>query len=175
MREQLTSEANMRTFPVMLLISGLTFAGGCTSMALTAGSMVAGQGVDHTLSGISYKTFAASMDDMRAATFKTLDRLDMDITDQVQIKAGWKILAIARNRRIEIDLERLTRRATRMRVVAHEGEIFFKDAATATEIIVQTAETLAVEAAQAPATGDGPASGTNLEPGPESARLTFGQ
>ena len=33
-----------------------------------------------------------------------------------------------------------------MRVVANKGDIFFKDAATSTEIIIQTAETLEMEA-----------------------------
>ena len=36
----------------------------------------------------------------------------------------------------------MSSRTARMRVVANEGEFFFKDAATATEIIVQTAATL---------------------------------
>ena len=39
-------------------------------------------------------------------------------------------------------LERLTPQATRMRVVANEGALFFKDSSTATEIILQTAQTL---------------------------------
>lgn len=55
---------------------------------------------------------------------------------------GWRIEATASERRIEIELERLTRRATRMRVVVNQGTLFFKDAATGTEIIINTAEVL---------------------------------
>jgi len=36
---------------------------------------------------------------------------------------------------------------TRMRVVANQGAIFFKDSATATEIVLQTAQTLQDDAA----------------------------
>ncbi len=139
---------------VSFLVLSLLFLPGCAAVALTAGSMAAGEGINHTLSGISYKTFAASIDEMRVATFKTLDRLDMDVTDQEQTPSGWKIMAKAYDRQIEIELEALTKRATRMRVVAHQGGFFFRDAATSTEIIIQTAETLDMElqaAVQSPA------------------------
>ncbi len=135
----------MYNLRAIILAASLLSLPGCAAVALTAGSMAAGQGIDHTLSGISYKTFAVSMDDMRAATFKTLDRLDMDVTDQAKTESGWEIIALAYNRTIEIELEALTRRATRMRVVANKGDFFFKDAATAIEIIIQTAETLQME------------------------------
>ncbi len=129
---------------VLVLVFSLMILGGCSGAALTAGSMAADAGLDHTLSGISYKTFTASIDDMRAAVFNTMDRLDIDIADQTQTPSGWIIIGTARNRTIEAQLESLTRRMTRMRVVAHDGDFFFKDASTATEIIVQTAETLAM-------------------------------
>lgn len=82
---------------------------------------------------------------MRVATFRTLDRLGMDVTGQVKTEFGWSITAVAYKRTIDIELEALTSRATRMRVVANKGDIFFKDAATATEIIIQTVETLQME------------------------------
>jgi len=119
---------------------------GCAAVALTAGSMAAGEGINHTLSGITYKTFATPIGELKVATLKTLDRLDMGIIEQTRTPSGWEIVAKAYDRKIEIELEALTKRATHMRVVANKGEIFFKDAATATEIIIQTAETLAMEA-----------------------------
>lgn len=129
---------------VFILMFSLIFIGGCSGAVLTAGTMAADAGLDHTLSGISYKTFAASIDDMRAAVFNTMDRLDIDIADQTQTRSGWIIIGTARDRTIEAELELLTSRLTRMRVVVHDGDFFFKDASTATEIIVQTAETLAM-------------------------------
>ena len=59
------------TTKITALLLGLMILQGCAGAALTAGSMAADAGLDHTLSGISYKTFTASMDDMRAATFNT--------------------------------------------------------------------------------------------------------
>lgn len=135
----------MKNFRAVFLLCGMMLLPGCAGIALTAGSMAAGQGLNHTLSGISYKTFATPLDEMRVATFRTLDRLGMDVTGQVKTEFGWSITAVAYKRIIDIELEALTSRATRMRVVANKGDIFFKDAATATEIIIQTAETLQME------------------------------
>lgn len=139
----------MNNFRATLLVCSLLSLSGCASVALTAGSMAAGQGIDHALSGIAYKTFAASIDETRVATFKTLARLDMNILSQAKTGSGWEIKAAALDRVIEIELEALTKRMTRMRVVANKGGIFFMDASTATEIIIQTAETMDVEMAAA--------------------------
>ena len=130
---------------VLIAAFSLVALQGCAAVALTAGSIAADAGIEHTLSGISYKTFVSTMDDARYAVFKTLDRLDMDIADQTQTRNGWVIFALANDRTIEIELEAVTYRVTRIRVIAHKGSFFFKDAATATEIIVQMAETMAAE------------------------------
>ena len=128
---------------VLIVAFSLMALQGCAAVALTAGSMAADAGIEHTLSGISYKTFVSTMDDARYAVFKTLDRLDMDIADQTQTRNGWVIFALANDRTIEIELEAVTYRVTRIRVIAHKGSFFFKDAAT--DIIVQMAETMAAE------------------------------
>jgi hypothetical protein len=122
---------------------GLLALPGCAAVALTAGGIAGGAGVSHTLSGITYKTFATPLDELRSATLLTLEQMDMGVTVDQATDEGWEITALAADRKIDIELERLTARATRMRVVAHKGEIFFKDSATATEIIIMTAENLA--------------------------------
>jgi len=117
-------------------------------LAATGTGLAAGAGVDHTLSGITYKTFSVSRNQLRFATLKTLHRMDMKVTTDKRTKALHIIEAVALDRIIEIELEPLTRRTTRMRVVANQGQIFFKDSATATEIIVQTATTLDTQSAR---------------------------
>lgn len=122
-----------------LLLQGCTAVG--LTLAATGAGVAATAGIDHTLSGITYKTFNAPVDELRLAALKTLDRLDMKVTEDRMNDEGRQIVATAHERVIEIEFEALTRRTTRMRVVANRGA-FFKDAATATEIILQTAETL---------------------------------
>jgi Protein of unknown function (DUF3568) len=114
---------------------GITLATAGAGAGMTAG-------VEHTLNGIVYKTFAAPANQVRFATLKTLDRMGMPLTDDQKTDTGWKLSASAKDRSVDVEIESLTDMATRIRVVANEGIIFFKDSATATEIILQTAQTL---------------------------------
>lgn len=132
----------MNALRMAALALSLMALSGCAAIALTLGSVAAGAGVDHTLSGIVYKTFAASMAETRLASLKTLKRMDMDVTKDEKTEDGWLLSATASERKIDIELEALTKRTTRVRVVANKGDIFFKDSATATEIIQQTADSL---------------------------------
>jgi hypothetical protein len=119
---------------------------GCAAAGLAvvgAGAGVGmGTGVEHTLNGVNYKTFAIPLDSVHSATRGTLARLGMPITADTKTTTGYSLSASAADRTIDIELERLTPQATRMRVVANEGALFFKDSSTATEIILQTAQTL---------------------------------
>ena len=133
-----------------IALQGCALGGLGMMLAATGTGLAAGAGVDHTLSGITYKTFAVSRNQLRYAVLKTLHRMDMKVTRDQREKEIHYIEAAALDRTIEIELEQLTRRTTRMRVVANQGQIFFKDSATATEIIVQTAATLDTQYAKTP-------------------------
>lgn len=129
--------------PVAALLLVSLALQGCAAVVLTAAGVAGGAGVNHTLNGIAYKTFNNSVAELRAGTLRTLEDMDMTVIGDQETEDGWEIKATAIKRVIDIELERLSKRATRMRVVANEGKIFFKDAATATEIIILTAENLA--------------------------------
>jgi hypothetical protein len=119
---------------------------GCAAAGLAvmgAGAGVGlGTGVEHTLNGVNYKTFAIPIDNVHLAARATLQRLGMPITTDARTPTGYTLTASATDRTIDIQLERLTPQTTRMRVVANEGALFFKDSSTATEIILQTAQSL---------------------------------
>lgn len=116
---------------------------GCAAAALTVVGtglgVGAGAGVEHTMNGIVYKTFDASLNEVRFATLKMFDRMAMPVTADQKSDEGWTLTATASDRTIDVTLERVTEKMTRMRVVANKGDIFFKDASTATELINQTA------------------------------------
>ena len=137
--------------PLVLALSLQGCAAGAIGLTLATAGAGAGMsaGVEHTLNGIVYKTFAASANDVRFATLKTLDHMGMPLTGDDATPTGWKMNATASERTVEIELERLTDTATRMRVIANEGFFFLKDSATATEIILQTAQTLQDDAVAA--------------------------
>jgi Protein of unknown function (DUF3568) len=101
----------------------------------------AGQGVSYTLDSIAYKTFTTPVENLGAATLKTLQRMDIEVKEKEQTDRGIKISAKAGDRDVDIELDRLTSQTARMRVDASLKWIF-KDRATAVEIIAQTAQTL---------------------------------
>jgi hypothetical protein len=125
-----------------LLLQGCAAAAIGVTLATAGAGAGMTAGVEHTLNGIVYKTFAAPANQVRFATLKTLDRMGMPLTGDEKTNTGWKLSASAKDRSVDVEIESLTDTATRIRVVANEGFIFFKDSATATEIILQTAQTL---------------------------------
>ena len=135
-----------------MLLLGTIGSSGCAAIALTllgvGAGVGGGTGVSYTLDSVAYKTFTASEEGLRAATLKTLKRMDMQVKEDQPSESGRKIVAQAGDREIEIELDRLTGKTSRMRVNAKQG-MFFKDRATAAEIIIQTERTLDDEPALA--------------------------
>lgn len=127
---------------VVVILSTMLAMPGCAAIALTAGGLAGAVGVDHTLSGIAYKTFTAPIDNVESATLEGLKGMDIGVEETQKTDTGYLILAAAYNRQIQVDLEKLTPKTTRMRVVAKKDGGLLRDSATATEIIIQTAQIL---------------------------------
>ena len=127
----------------LLALSGgiLLATQGCAALGLTAfgaGAGVAGgTGTSYTLDSVAYRTFTISVDDMRRAMLSALKRMDIKVQTDEAIPEGRRLVAQAGDRSVDIELERLTSRTTRMRVNVKHGWIF-RDRATAGEIIAQT-------------------------------------
>lgn len=132
---------------VAVLIASLAISG-CAAVALTAGGIAGGTATDHTLSGIAYKTFNAPLMDVRRAAKGAFVRMAITLQNDEHDKDGWKIAGSASERKIFIELEKLTPKMTQMRVVVDKGQFFFKDSATGTEIIIQTVEVLNTQMAR---------------------------
>jgi hypothetical protein len=125
-------------------------AQGCAAVGLTllgvGAGTATGTGVSYSLDSVAYKTFTAPVEAVQKATLKALDGMDMPLKTTEQISSGRKLVATADARTIEIELERLTSKTSRMRVNVKQG-LFFKDRATAAEIIGQTEYVLETEPA----------------------------
>ncbi len=135
---------------VMLAVLSMVGTQGCEALGLTlfgvGAGVSAGTGVSHILDSVAYKTFSRPVDTLQDATLRTLEGMDIQVTDievmeNQSTESGRKIVAVARDRTIKIELDRLTAKVTRMRVDVQRGT-FFRDSATATEIIAQTERTL---------------------------------
>lgn len=122
-----------------LLATALT-AAGCDPISLTAMGVGAAAGVQHTLTGIAYRTFSLPLPKVRAGVMTAFERMGIKAGGKEPIENGERITARAADRDIEIELESITPKTTRMRSTAKTG--VFRDAATATEIILQTERAL---------------------------------
>jgi len=129
-----------------LVLAVATAVQGCAGAGLTlfgvGAGVTAGTSVDHTLSGIAYKTFTTPLPELRTATLHTLDRMAFKVTEDQPAEFGHQIKATAEARDILVEFERLTPQTTRMRVTADQAGLLLRDRATATEIVVQTVYTL---------------------------------
>jgi len=129
---------------ILLVLAALSTQG-CAAIGLAViGSGVgvgAGAGTGHVLDTIVYKTFTVPIDTVAKATVVTLERMDIELVDTNPRDEGQVMTAKAGDRNIEIELDRLTSKTTRMRVVAKKNWLI-RDRATATEIILQTDRTL---------------------------------
>lgn len=129
---------------VMLLLAGAGNSG-CAAVGLTLFGVGAGlsanTGTSYTLGSITYKTFAASEEGLHTATLKTLKRMDIAVREDQSTESGREIVGAAEDRTIEIEIDRLTKRTSRMRVVVKRPWLF-RDRATAEEIVSQTEQTL---------------------------------
>ena len=120
---------------------------GCAAVGMTlfgVGAGVAtGTSVSYTLDGIAYRTFTASLPQLEGATRTALDRMGIRVSETAKTEQGKAIKALTNDREIEIELEMVSAKTTRIRTVAKQG-LFFKDRATATEIIMQTEKLLGI-------------------------------
>jgi len=123
----------------------MVFLSGCAAVGLTlfgvAAGTATGTSVGYTLDGIAYRTFTASLPQVETATRTALDRMGIKVDSTEKTEQGRAIKATSNDRQIEIELEMVSTKTTRIRTVAKQG-IFFKDRATAGEIIFQTEKVL---------------------------------
>jgi hypothetical protein len=128
-----------------LLVLAVAGLGGCAGVGLAlfgvGAGISGGTGVNYTLDSVAYKTFAASEPELRTATLRTLKRMAIDVTENQATESGRQITATAGDRAVDIELDRITAKTSRMRVNVKKGWIL-RDRATAGEIIVQTEKSL---------------------------------
>jgi len=114
---------------------------------MTVGATLAGAGAGiaatHQLNGIHYKTFTEPLPTVEKATMAALKRMAIEVGSTERTTNGRIISAKASDRNIEIELESLTPKTTRMRSVARKNGGIIVDSATGVQIIIQTEKALA--------------------------------
>ena len=127
--------------PVVLSICLLGLAG-CEPLAISVLGAGAGTALRYSIDGATSRTFTASAAEVKHASLEALERMGIAFESFDRFEYGELIFARAENRAIEIEIEPISPRATRMRIAAKNGS-FFYDNATASEIVAQTERSLA--------------------------------
>jgi Protein of unknown function (DUF3568) len=121
---------------ILLYLTGCAAPIALTLFGVGAG-VTTGTAVSYTMDGIAYRTFTAPLSQVERATLMALNDMGMEVDGAEKTDEGKAIKAKGADRQIEIELQAVSSKTTRIRTVAKQGW-FFKDRATATEIILQT-------------------------------------
>jgi hypothetical protein len=114
---------------------------GCETFALSLAGAGATAALGHRLNGAAYRTFTAPYPAVKKASLAALKNMGITLDSLGKLESGEIIYARAEGRTIEIELEPISKRATRIRVATQNGG-FFYDNATANEIVLQTEKML---------------------------------
>jgi len=109
----------------------------CEPLALSLLGAGAGTALRYGLDGVAYRTFTAPAPEVMEASLAALERMGITLASRDRFEGGELIHAQSQNRTIEIELEPISPRATRVRIAAKNGGLFY-DNATAAEIVAQT-------------------------------------
>ena len=132
---------------------------GCQALTVSLIGAGAGTALRYGIDGVTYRTVTAPAPEVMQASLAALERMGIVVDGTDRFSYGEVIYARAENRTIEIEVEPISPKATRLRIAARNGSIFY-DSATASEIVAQTERHL--ESAARGASSGTPAGATTL-------------
>lgn len=97
----------------------------------------------YNMDGVAARTFTAPAADVRTASLGALERMGIATDTTTTSFEGGEVVIYARaqNREIEVEVEPITKQATRVRITARGGSLLY-DNATAIELVQQTGKIL---------------------------------
>lgn len=127
------TELPFTSHPLYLLLCIVLLSSSCTSVLLTGAS----GGVAYTVTNVAYKTMTFPSGQVENAVRAALKKMGIKETGSKKIERGIEISATTPKLKIDIELERITNKTTKISVDAKKN-VLLKDSATAAEIIEQT-------------------------------------
>jgi len=131
----------MARYVLLILLGACLPLGGCEPVAIALLGGGASTVLRYNLDGVAARTFTAPADAVKGASLAAMERMGLAVESTDKFDDGEIIRGHAANRAIEIELEPITREATRMRITARGASLFY-DNATAVEIVQQTVKIL---------------------------------
>lgn len=140
------SPAQLQAVARLALLLPCLLLAACEPAALALLGAGATSTVRYNLDGVASRTFTAPVASVRSASLAALERMGIALGPTSDTETTQLITARAARRDIELELEPISERATRLRVTARDDASIFYDGATALEIVQQTEKLLAAQA-----------------------------
>jgi hypothetical protein len=134
----------------LALVVGL--AAGCTGIelpALGAAALSAGvgnsvkAGIEYTATGTAYRTFSLSLEDLAGVVRRTLDRMELPITEAAAHGERLTLTAEGIGRTVRLTFTPISPAVTRLGISVKQG-IVRRDRATASELVTQIEQSAAL-------------------------------
>lgn len=127
---------------VLIVLGACLLLAACQPAAIAVLGAGASTALRYNIDGVAARTFTASATTVKSASLNALERMGIKLESSSSTETGEVILASALDRDIEIEVEPISRNATRVRITARHGKSLFYDNATALEIVQQTEKML---------------------------------
>lgn len=126
---------------ILCLIAACLPLAACEPVAIALLGAGASTAIRYNLDGVAARTFTAPLAAVKEASLAALERMGLTLDSTSPFDTGETLFARAENRDIEVEIEPITKQATRLRVTAKNGSLFY-DNATAMELVQQTEKLL---------------------------------
>ena len=126
---------------MLLVLGACSLLSACEPVAVALLGAGASAAFRYNMDGVAARTFTAGAADVKNASLGALQRMGLELDSTTPLEGSEVIVARAPNREIEIEVEPITKQATRLRVTARGGSILY-DHATAVELVQQTGKIL---------------------------------
>ena len=141
----------MARYAILLVLGACLLLAACEPAAIAILGAGASTALRYNIDGVAARTFTAPADVVKGASLAALERMGLTVDGTDALDTSELIRARSANRDIEIEVEPITKQATRVRIIARGGTWFY-DNATAIELVQQTEKILdAALAAKLPA------------------------
>ena len=147
---------------ILCLLAACLPLAACEPVAIALLGAGASTAIRYNLDGVAARTFTAPLAAVKDASLAALARMGLTLDSTSSFDTGETLIARAENRDIEVEIEPITKQATRLRVTAKSGSLFY-DNATAMELVQQTEKLLTAELpAPTPAAAGGSTGGARV-------------
>ena len=127
----------MARYWAFFLVGACLVLAACEPVAIALLGAGVSTAIRYNMDGVASRTFTAPAAAVKNASLAALERMGLTHDGTIPFDNGETIYARAPNRDIEIDVETITKHATRLRIIAKGGS-FLYDNATAVELVQQT-------------------------------------